>query len=58
MTTARASVAKINTLMDGLQRGEGTAGKFLKDPALYDERAKSHRRPAQTIAGRLNDRQR
>ena len=24
-------------LMEGLQSGEGTAGKLLKDPALYDE---------------------
>ena len=23
--------------MDGLQKGEGTAGKLLKDPALYDD---------------------
>ena len=40
MTTTRCttkctrSSRKINTLMDGIQQGEGTVGKFMKDPAL------------------------
>jgi phospholipid/cholesterol/gamma-HCH transport system substrate-binding protein len=38
---ARASVAKINTMLDGLNKGEGSAGKFLRDPALFDELQKT-----------------
>src|SRR5450631_2109580 len=35
------SVLKINTLMEGLDKGEGTAGKLLKDPKLYDDAVKT-----------------
>jgi phospholipid/cholesterol/gamma-HCH transport system substrate-binding protein len=34
---ARGLVARMDMLMDGLNRGEGTAGKLLKDPALFDD---------------------
>lgn len=37
----RASLAKINALMDGIERGEGTAGKLVKDPALWDDARKT-----------------
>ncbi|HVP00525.1 MAG TPA: MlaD family protein [Bryobacteraceae bacterium] len=37
----RGSITRINTLMDGLEKGEGTAGKLLKDPALYDDARKT-----------------
>jgi phospholipid/cholesterol/gamma-HCH transport system substrate-binding protein len=33
----RGSLDRVNTLLDGLNQGEGTAGKFLKDPAMYDQ---------------------
>lgn len=35
------SITRINTLMDGMEKGEGTAGKLLKDPALYDDARKT-----------------
>jgi phospholipid/cholesterol/gamma-HCH transport system substrate-binding protein len=34
---ARGLVARMDMLIDGLNRGEGTAGKFLKDPALFED---------------------
>jgi phospholipid/cholesterol/gamma-HCH transport system substrate-binding protein len=36
-----ASLAKINSLMDDVQHGDGTIGKFLKDPAVYNESLKT-----------------
>jgi phospholipid/cholesterol/gamma-HCH transport system substrate-binding protein len=33
----RGTVARINNLMDGIDQGQGTIGKFIKDPALYDQ---------------------
>ena len=33
----RGSLKRIDTLLEALNNGEGTAGKFLKDPAVYDE---------------------
>ena len=33
----RGTVARIDTLIDGLNKGEGSAGKLLKDTAVYDE---------------------
>jgi phospholipid/cholesterol/gamma-HCH transport system substrate-binding protein len=36
----RASLAKINGLMDDIQHGDGTVGKLMKDPAIYDEARK------------------
>ena len=30
------TITRINNIADGLDKGQGTAGKFLKDPALYD----------------------
>ena len=29
-------MTRLNNIADRLDKGEGTAGKFLKDPALYD----------------------
>jgi phospholipid/cholesterol/gamma-HCH transport system substrate-binding protein len=37
----RSSIAKVNGLIDGLERGEGAAGKLLKDPALYNDAIKT-----------------
>ena len=37
----RGSIERINTLMDGLDKGEGTAGRFLKDPKMYDDAVKT-----------------
>jgi phospholipid/cholesterol/gamma-HCH transport system substrate-binding protein len=37
MVDAQETIAKVNMLLDGLNRGEGSAGKLLKDPALVDE---------------------
>jgi phospholipid/cholesterol/gamma-HCH transport system substrate-binding protein len=34
------SLAKINGLMDDIQHGDGTIGKFMKDPSLFDETKK------------------
>ena len=42
--------------MQGLQEGQGTAGKLLKDPALYDEAHKTIAGPAQA-GGRSERRQ-
>ncbi len=36
-TDVRGTVARINNLMDGIDQGQGTLGKFIKDPALYDQ---------------------
>ncbi|HXP88756.1 MAG TPA: MlaD family protein [Bryobacteraceae bacterium] len=33
----RGSLMRVDTLLDGLNKGEGTAGKLLHDPAVYDE---------------------
>ena len=32
----RAGVTKFNMLVDSVQNGEGTAGKFIKDPSLFN----------------------
>ena len=32
-----ASTARLNAILEGVQRGEGTAGKLLTDPTLHDE---------------------
>jgi phospholipid/cholesterol/gamma-HCH transport system substrate-binding protein len=37
----RASIAKINGLIDTIQTGDGTVGKLVKDPALYDDTRKT-----------------
>ena len=29
-------VDKLNKIIDGLEKGEGTVGKLLKDPSLYN----------------------
>lgn len=34
------AVANLNNILAGLERGEGTAGKLLKDPAIADESRK------------------
>lgn len=31
------SAARVNAILDGLQKGQGTAGKLLVDPTLHDE---------------------
>lgn len=35
------SIAKINGLMDDIEKGDGTVGKFMKDPAVYNESLKT-----------------
>jgi phospholipid/cholesterol/gamma-HCH transport system substrate-binding protein len=35
------SITKINGLMDDIQKGDGTIGKFVKDPAVYNESLKT-----------------
>jgi len=37
----RGSIAKIDTMLDSLNRGEGSMGKILKDPKLYDDSVKT-----------------
>jgi phospholipid/cholesterol/gamma-HCH transport system substrate-binding protein len=37
----RTSVAKINKLVDDIDRGDGTVGKLVKDPKLYDDSLKT-----------------
>jgi phospholipid/cholesterol/gamma-HCH transport system substrate-binding protein len=37
----RASMARINGLMDDIEKGDGTIGKFVKDPAVYNEALKT-----------------
>jgi phospholipid/cholesterol/gamma-HCH transport system substrate-binding protein len=32
-----ASMAKLNSIMEGVQKGQGTAGRLLTDPTLHDE---------------------
>ena len=44
----------MNALADGLQQGQGTAGKLLKDPALYDEMRSAVGDVRQLLAG-LNE---
>lgn len=36
-----ASLTKINGLIDDVQKGDGTIGKFMKDPAVYNESLKT-----------------
>ena len=37
LTQLNATVTKLNGVIDSIQRGEGTVGKLVTDPALYDE---------------------
>jgi len=37
----RTSIAKINNLMDVVEKGDGTIGKLMKDPALWDDTRKT-----------------
>lgn len=37
----RTSIAKINGLMDVVEKGDGTIGKLMKDPALWDDTRKT-----------------
>ncbi len=37
LTQLNATISKLNDVVDGIQKGEGSVGKLLKDPALYDE---------------------
>jgi phospholipid/cholesterol/gamma-HCH transport system substrate-binding protein len=37
----RGSIAKINGLIDDIQKGDGSVGKFVKDPALYNDALKT-----------------
>jgi phospholipid/cholesterol/gamma-HCH transport system substrate-binding protein len=32
----RATMGKVNTLVDSIQSGDGTAGKLIKDPSLFN----------------------
>lgn len=36
-----ASLAKVNTIMNGIESGKGTMGKMFKDEALYDNLSKT-----------------
>jgi phospholipid/cholesterol/gamma-HCH transport system substrate-binding protein len=36
-TDVRGTVARVNNLMDEIEQGQGTLGKFLKDPTAYDQ---------------------
>jgi len=36
-TDINGIVTRIDRLMDGIEHGDGTIGKFVKDPALYDQ---------------------
>ena len=51
----RAPLQQIDDILAELQQGHGTAGKFLKDPALYDDLREDHRadqHAAERSAGR------
>jgi phospholipid/cholesterol/gamma-HCH transport system substrate-binding protein len=37
----RTSIAKINGLIDDIDKGDGAIGKLVKDPALYDDARKT-----------------
>lgn len=37
----RGTVARANNLIDGIQQGQGSLGKFVKDPAMYDDAVKA-----------------
>ncbi len=37
LTQLNATIGKLNAVVDGIQNGEGSVGKLIKDPALYDE---------------------
>jgi phospholipid/cholesterol/gamma-HCH transport system substrate-binding protein len=37
----RGSLTKINSLMDTVEKGDGTIGKLMKDPALWDDTRKT-----------------
>ena len=32
--TVHATIAKVNGLIDDIEKGDGTVGKLMKDPAL------------------------
>ena len=32
----RATLGKVNTLVDSIQSGDGTMGKLIKDPSLFN----------------------
>ena len=36
-----AAIDKVNAMIDDLQAGKGSAGKFLKDPELFDNTNKT-----------------
>ena len=36
----RGTVGKVNNLIDGINQGQGSLGKFVKDPAMYDDAVK------------------
>jgi phospholipid/cholesterol/gamma-HCH transport system substrate-binding protein len=37
----RGSLSRINGLMDDIEKGDGTIGKFVKDPTVYNEALKT-----------------
>jgi phospholipid/cholesterol/gamma-HCH transport system substrate-binding protein len=37
----RGTVARANNLIDGINQGQGTLGKIVKDPAMYDDAVKA-----------------
>lgn len=36
LQTLNSTLGKLNTMVDGIQRGEGTVGQLIKNPALYN----------------------
>lgn len=43
LLSAKGAVAKLDTLVTGLSRGEGTAGQMFTDPELYDNLVRTSR---------------
>ncbi len=36
-TDIRGTIARVNNLVDGIEQGNGTLGKLVKDPGMYDD---------------------
>jgi phospholipid/cholesterol/gamma-HCH transport system substrate-binding protein len=56
LAALEAILKKVDTLLDQVQSGQGTIGKFLVDPALYDK-AEGAVNEAQKLLGTLNSNQ-
>lgn len=44
-------LAKMNTILDGINNGEGTVGQFMKNPAVYDDAREVLTQVRQLLAG-------